>query len=135
MYCAYCGTQLQDDQRYCISCGKPTGTVASATANAVPRTSVPLPSPVASAPQMLPISQTGFRQPCRLEQHLRILGVLWLVFSILRALPGLTLLGIGHLGFFHFGFPFGFPPHFSGFLGPILGSIGAFLTVTALAGI
>jgi hypothetical protein len=61
--------------------------------------------------------------------------MLWLVDSVLRALPGLTLLGIGHLGFLRFGFPFSFPPHFGGFLAPFLASIGAFLTVVAVAGI
>jgi len=72
------------------------------------------------------------RPTCRLEQHLKILGVLWLVFSVMRILPGLTLLGIGHFG--RFGFPFSFPFH-GGFLAPLLGSIGVFLSVTAVAGI
>ena len=52
----------------------------------------------------------------------------------MRVLPGLTLLGIGHFGMGRFGFPFSFPFH-GGFLAPLLGTIGVFISVTAVAGI
>lgn len=126
MYCAHCGRQVQDEQKFCSGCGQPTAGFGSATASAAPPLSVPPPLPVP------PMPQAAIRPPCRLEQHLRILGVLWLVVSILRIIPGLTLMGFGH-----FGFPFFFPghPHFPGFVVPILGGLGAFLSVTAVAGL
>jgi zinc-ribbon domain len=126
MYCANCGRQVQEGQKYCNSCGQPTAGSRSSTTGAAPPLRVPPPLPVP------PMPQAGIRPPCRLEQHLRILGVLWLVVSILRIIPALTLMGFGH-----FGFPFLFPGRFQfpGFLVPILGGIGAFLSVTAVAGL
>ena len=131
MYCAHCGKPVQQDQKFCSSCGQPVAGLGSATVSSASAIPVPPPAP---APPVLPTQAVGIRPGCRLEQHLKILGVLWLVFSVLRVLPGLTLLGIGHLGFGRFGFPFSFPFH-GAFLGPLLGSIGAVLTVTAVAGI
>lgn len=133
MYCAHCGRQVQQDQKFCSGCGQPITGSGSVTASVAP--SMPTsPPPVSTAPPVQPTLAVGMRPGCRLEQHLKILGVLWLVFSIMRALPGLTLLGIGHFGFGRFGFPFSFPFH-GGFLAPLLGSIGVFLSVTAVAGI
>jgi apolipoprotein N-acyltransferase len=134
MYCPHCGRQVQQDQNFCSGCGRPITGSASATAGVAPSAEMPAPPPVLPAPPVLPTPAVGMRPGCRLEQHLRILGVLWLVFSVMRALPGLTLLGIGHFGFGRFGFPFSFPFH-GGFLAPLLGSIGVFLSVTAIAGI
>lgn len=124
MYCASCGKAVQEGQRYCSVCGQPTAGPAGPTANAAPP--IPVPPPVVTAPP------PAVQPSCRLEQHLRILGVLWLVISILRIIPGLTLMGFGH-----FGFPFFFPgrPHFPGFVVPILGGVGAFLSITAIAGL
>jgi len=130
MYCANCGRQVQEGQNFCNGCGQSTGRFASAAANA--SSSIPAPPPPPVLPPPAPPLST---QPAsRLERHVHILGVLWLVISVLRALPGLALLGIGHLGFFRFGFPFSFPFH-GGFWAPVLGSVGAILTVTAVAGI
>lgn len=51
MFCDGCGTQLQESQRFCSSCGKPIG--------------------IAVVP----------RQSGRVSQHRQLLGILWTVYS------------------------------------------------------
>jgi phage shock protein C len=36
MYCTQCGAHLDDSARYCISCGKPTGSDSSTQADSAP---------------------------------------------------------------------------------------------------
>jgi hypothetical protein len=62
MFCDRCGTQLEQNQRFCPSCGKPLGAV----------------------PAALPAN--------RVQGHIRLLGILWLVSSAIHMLPGLFLL-------------------------------------------
>lgn len=71
MYCDRCGTQVQEAQRFCPSCGKANGTVP-----------------------MMPVQS-------RLAGHVRLAGILWLAFSALHLLPGFFLFSImgGHYGF------------------------------------
>jgi len=132
MYCANCGKPVQEGQNFCNGCGQPTARFGSAAVNPSSSIPVPPPRPVLPPPPALPTPVSAAQPSGRLEQHVRILGVLWLVVSILRIIPGLTLMGFGH-----FGFPFFFPGHlqFPAFLIPILGTVGAFLSVTALAGL
>lgn len=68
-------------------------------------------------------------QPSRIARHIQILGILWIVVSILRLIPGVAILFFGHMGFPFLAIPM------RGFLLPILGGVGAYLTITAVAGI
>jgi zinc-ribbon domain len=61
MYCDGCGAPVQPDQNFCPRCGKALGNVRAA----------PLQS--------------------RIAGHLRLLGILWLVLSGIRLLPGLAI--------------------------------------------
>jgi urea transporter len=65
-------------------------------------------------------------------RHLGVLGVLWVIFSGLRLIPGLTLIGL-----VHFRFPFMFAPipaPMRLFLTPFLAGIGVLLSGYAIAG-
>jgi zinc-ribbon domain len=68
MYCDQCGTQLPDNARFCSFCGKAFGAFAGA--------------PGAT-------STTG-----RVARHVRTLGILWLVLSSFRLIPGLVMMAI-----------------------------------------
>jgi hypothetical protein len=68
MFCNQCGTQLQPDFNVCPICGRPLN--ASGT------------SVVVSTRD-------------RLERHLKILGILWVILGALFLMPSLFLMGIG----------------------------------------
>ncbi|MGH9378402.1 MAG: zinc ribbon domain-containing protein [Terriglobia bacterium] len=70
MFCANCGAKLAEGQNFCSSCGRTAG-------------SVPLPPPPLSAARG------------RVERHLRVLGVLWIVWAVVRLFPGIGLLFYG----------------------------------------
>src|SRR2546426_1047521 len=65
MFCNRCGTPVQPDYNLCPKCG-----------------------------QLLsrPVPPSG---PARLERHLRILGILWIVAGALFLIPSIVLLSIG----------------------------------------
>lgn len=67
MFCNQCGTQLQPEFNVCPKCGRPLNAPA------------------------VPVVSTRHR----LEHHLKILGVLWVVLGALFLLPSLFLMGIG----------------------------------------
>ena len=62
MFCDRCGTQLRDRQHLCHSCGKSFGT-----------------EPVARGPRS------------RVADNVRILGILWIVYSAAHLVPGAFL--------------------------------------------
>lgn len=66
MFCDRCGTQLATDARFCTSCGKPLG---------------PTPAPAAQAKRSI-------------ASHVRLLGILWVAYGALHALPGLLVMAI-----------------------------------------
>ncbi|MGH9351953.1 MAG: DUF2127 domain-containing protein [Terriglobia bacterium] len=72
MFCANCGAKAVEGQNFCSVCGK--STVAS---------SAPVARPPAGAARG------------RVERHLRVLGVLWMVWAVIRFLPGIGLLFFG----------------------------------------
>jgi len=68
MFCDRCGAPLPDHARFCSSCGKPFGSPAAAPGA---------------------VSATG-----RVARHVRTLGILWLVLSGFRLIPGLVMMAI-----------------------------------------
>lgn len=81
MFCNACGAKLEPQFKVCPNCGRPVN-VAGGVAVAAG-------APVAS-----------LSQPSRLERHLRILGILWVVIGILFLMPAIaltTLSGVVHI--------------------------------------
>ena len=63
----------------------------------------------------------------RVTKHVRILGILWLVLSLFRLIPGLVLMGIFHGNRFIPGVPF--------FLHGVISSIGFVFIIGAALGL
>lgn len=72
MYCSHCGVQVQAEQKFCPSCGKPLGA-----------------APAAGAPA--PTSRG------RVQNHLQLLGVLWIAYGGLKLLAALAVLAVGNV--------------------------------------
>jgi hypothetical protein len=62
-----------------------------------------------------------------------VLGVLWIVFSVLRLIPGLAMMALGHMPFPFMLMPIPAPLRL--FLAPFLGTIGLFISGFAIAGV
>jgi hypothetical protein len=124
MYCAQCGTQLQESQKFCNRCGYAVGGPAQPPAN-------PAPAAYRAAP---PPAAPYFASPnrSRVACHVRTLGILWIVVSAMRLLPALGLLAFSHMG--RMDFPF-MPSQFRWLMMPMMGAFGVFLSATALVGL
>jgi hypothetical protein len=92
MFCQYCGSALDEGARFCKSCG-----------NAVPG---PATTPQVFAPDSAQV----------LSNHVRILGILWLVYSIFHIVMAVWTLAFSHYflpalqdAFSHMNPPFPFP--------------------------
>lgn len=102
MYCDQCGAQLQDQQSFCHSCGK------------------------SFAPPAIP-ARRG-----RVAGNLRVLGILWIVYSVVHLVPAFFLAAV---------LPAGVPwAHSAAFRGDVIfgsffGLLGGFLLIAALLGI
>ena len=106
MFCNRCGTQLQPEFKLCPKCGAPVeGNVMAA---------------VPTAPQ-----------PGRLQRHLRIVGILWIVVGALWVIPSLVLIGLGHAGHIMIGDEMFSRP----FMPPLLFSLGSVFLLVAAGGI
>lgn len=105
MFCDGCGGALQADQDFCGRCGKE---VKGGTHLAYPRRS-------------------------RVQEHIRLLGILWLGLSALNAVGGGVLLIIANTLVLHI-HELGGPPSASGFLHPLLSFIGILVLGKAAAG-
>jgi hypothetical protein len=105
MYCDQCGTQVPDNARFCSTCGKAFGGFAAASA----------------APQSVPPG-TG-----RVGRHIRILGILWLILSGLRLIPGMAMMALFGSHRFIPGVPF--------FVHNIVSGIGFLFVLGALVGL
>ena len=143
MYCAYCGSQIQEGQSFCSRCGHAisvpaaAGTVAAqgitsgapsvaqAGSSASPVMSAPTPEPGWTVPG----SYAPVPVRSRLVCHLRTLGILWIVASALRMIPSLGMLLFGRMGFLFMPMPA------RALVLPIIGGVGAFMTVACVAGI
>jgi len=106
MYCDRCGTELKSNDLFCSNCGKPV------------RADLP------GTPPMPASSTRG-----RIEGHVRVLGILWIVISSLRLLPGLFLISVFQAR------PNFLPPEAPDFVPGLISGIGVVLLVAAALGI
>ena len=72
MFCDACGTQLQTNQQYCSGCGK-----------------------------IISGSIVGYPRRSRLQEHVRLLSILWFAFSAFEIVGGLVLLVLANTLFVH----------------------------------
>jgi len=128
MHCAHCGTPVMPGQRFCSKCGQPiVGATPPAPAAA------PAPPPPPAVQTSVPTASFGFARPSRVARHLSALGLLWIIYSGLHVIPGLALIGIGHM---HFPFMFApIPTPMRLFLAPFLGGIGVLIAGVSIAGL
>lgn len=114
MFCDNCGASILAGQNFCSKCGKQLVNTVHPVAQEPPadRRSSPLP-PAQS----------------RIEKHTRILGILWLVISIVRLVPAFGLWFGSGIAMHFIPFPF------RAFVWPIAGFIGMFLAASAVAGL
>ncbi len=104
MFCDRCGATVPQNQRFCGTCGR-------------------------EFYAMMPIA---YVQQSRVQQHVRLLGILWTAYSALVALGGLACFLAGAIisNIIRFGGPGGPPP----FLHPLLNVIGTFILVLSMFG-
>lgn len=105
MFCDKCGAVVQADQRFCGRCGREFG---GATVMGYPRRS-------------------------RVQEHVRLLGILWLALSALNAVGGVILFILANTLFVHLPQMSG-QPAATGWLHPFLSVIGILVVVKAAAG-
>ena len=106
MFCDRCGATVEQDQRFCGRCGK--GLFGEIV------TTRPLPN--------------------RVEEHIRLLGVLWLAMSALNAIAGVVLCLLGNTLFPHL-HEMGAPPEVpTSFLASLFGALGIMILVKAALG-
>ena len=105
MFCDRCGAAVPNQQSVCPQCAKQF--------------------PVAMSPVYIMRS--------RIQQHLRLLGILWLALSAFNAVGGLAVFLVANTIFAqrHFNGPSGPGP---AFLHPLLLGVGAFVLVKAAVG-
>ncbi len=104
MFCDGCGAALQADQSFCGRCGKE---VKEGAHVAWPRRS-------------------------RVQEHIRLLAILWLAASALNAIGGIVVFILANTLFAHTSRWGG--PSVPGFLHPLLSFIGILVLVKAAAG-
>jgi len=105
MFCDACGAELASQQQFCSRCGKK---VVGGTSLAYPR-------------------------PGRVQEHIRLLGILWLAMSALNAVAGFAILLFANAILPHLG-EMGGPPVPEGFLRPIVNILGIYILVKAALG-
>ena len=116
-------------QIYCSKCGQQIASAMAPPPALTPATPVQSSTDSSSAPGPSP----GFARPSRVAQHLNVLGILWIVYSVLRLIPGLVLMGIGSMRL-----PFLLTPvpgFLHGLLGPFLSVLGLGISVLAILGV
>lgn len=130
MHCAHCGAQVMPGQMFCNKCGQPVSTTVP---GATPASALPQPLPGPTTPPAQPSPGTGFAPSSRVARHLSVLGILWIVLSAMRLIPGLAVLALGHLRFPFMLVPI--PENVRSFLTPFLAAIGLMVSAFAVAGV
>jgi hypothetical protein len=102
MFCDKCGAALQMDQRFCSRCGK----------------------------EFSAATVIGYPRPGRVQEHIRLLGILWLALSAFNAVGAAVLYILANTLFLHLHDTSG-PPLW---LHPFLGFIAMLVLVKAAAG-
>jgi zinc-ribbon domain len=115
MFCNNCGSSVIPGQNFCSRCGK------QLVAAAHPPAQGPPPPPPRRAP--LPPVET------RVEKHLKIVAILWLVVSLLGLAPAMGVFFGGSIAM-HF-----IPMPMRAFIMPIAGVVTVFLLASAVAGL
>ena len=105
MFCDGCGTALQVGQRFCSRCGKE---IAGAMVVGYPRRS-------------------------RVQEHIRLLGILWLAFAALNAVGAVVLFIIANTLFLHLP-EIGAPARATAWLHPFLSFLAIVVVAKAAAG-
>ena len=95
MFCDQCGNNLQPGQGFCSRCGKEVTGVAMA----------------------------GYPQRSRVQEHVRLLAILWFAVSALNALGGVILFVLANTLFLHL-HDMGAPEAPTAFLHPLLSVVG-----------
>jgi len=127
MHCAQCGNQVMEGQVFCSKCGQPVSAGS-------PSTISPPPSFQPSMGQAGVISPVGGDvRSSRVARHLNVLGILWIIYSVLRVIPGLFMVFFGQMRFPFMMTPL--PAPFRQFLGPFLSVLGIILVAFGLAGL
>jgi len=101
MYCDRCGTNLPGNVRFCPSCGRQFGVVPP--------------------PQAFPVY--------RVSNNLRTLAILWVVYSVIRILPGLFLHSLSN-----YDFPWG-TGHVPYVAYSVMRSVGSAFLITGVLGV
>ena len=105
MFCDGCGTALAAGQRFCSRCGK----------------------------ECAGIITVGYPQRSRVQEHVRLLAILWFAFSALNALGGVVLIILANTLFLHL-HDMGAPEAPTAFLHPLLTVVGFFVIFKSVAG-
>jgi len=105
MFCDKCGTPVQSGQQFCSRCGK----------------------------ELAGLTIVGYPPRGRVQEHVRLLGILWMALSALDAVGGIILYIFANT-FFMTRFHDGPPPEARAFLHPLLSFIGVLLVAKAAAG-
>src|SRR5262249_40165712 len=105
MFCDRCGTAVQPDQRFCNQCGRQFS-------------------------DALIMARTSHN---RVQEHIRLVGILWLALSAFNALAGLILMMIATELIPHLASQEG-PDFPANFLTTLLGVIGVAVLAKAVAG-
>jgi len=105
MFCDACGAQLQISQRHCSGCGK-----------------------------MVTGSIEGYPTRNRIQEHVRLLAILWFALSAFEALGGVVLLVLANTLFLHFSEVTQAPAPTGGFLHLLFTVLGVFVLAKSVAG-
>jgi len=105
MFCDACGTKLEAGQRFCSRCGKE----------------------ITGAPPV------GYPRRSRVQEHVRLLGILWLAASALNAVGGAILLILANTLFLHVT-EMGVPAVQAAWLHPFLSFLGILILAKAAFG-
>jgi len=104
MFCDQCGSRLETNQRFCSSCGREV---------------------IGFVP--------GYPRRSRVQEHIRLLAILWFALSALNALGGVILVVLGNTLFRHL-HELGAPDSQTAFLQPLITFIGTFVLAKAAVG-